>query len=173
MLNLWRSLPSITRFVVMFLIMLALVGIIFSQLFTRFHDNMLWLMQMTTSIAGWTLSLFFNVSYNDTLIVYKGFRLEIIDECTGLFEMLIFIAAVLSYPTNLRRKFHGFLMGIPAIFVFNLIRIIFLVVAGGYSLAVFDFMHLYLWQATLIIMIGSIWVSWLCLIVYKSRGAKA
>ena len=90
----WNSISPITKFVILFLVMLVIVSVIFSQLFTRFHDNMLWLMKMTTSIAGWTLTLFTNdASYSGVNIVCRNFTLEIIDECTGLFEMLIFIAA--------------------------------------------------------------------------------
>jgi len=169
----WNSISPITKFVVLFLVMLVIVSVIFSQLFTRFHDNMLWLMKMTTSIAGWTLTLFTNdASYSGVNIVCRNFTLEIIDECTGLFEMLIFIAAVVSFPTTFRKKLSGFAMGIPAIFIFNLVRIIFLTLAGAYSIKVFDFMHLYLWQATLIIMIASIWVGWLYLVVYRAKGAQ-
>ncbi len=168
----WNSISPVTRFVILFLLMLLLVSIVFSQLFTRFHDNMTWLMRMTTSISGWVLCLFAaDASYSGVLIHYRNFSLEIIDECTGLFEMLIFFAAVLSYPTGFRKKLTGFALGIPAIFVFNLIRIIFLMIAGAYSVRLFDFMHLYLWQATLIIMIASIWVGWLYLVVYRVKGA--
>jgi archaeosortase B (VPXXXP-CTERM-specific) len=94
---------------------------------------------------------------------------EIIDECTGLFEMLIYIAAVAAFSTSIRKRLLGMAIGIPAIFLFNLARIIFLLLAGAYSKSLFDFMHLYFWQATLIIMISSVWIGWLYLVVYREK----
>jgi len=92
----------------------------------------------------------------------------------GLFEMLIYLAAVLSFSTTIRKKLLGIAMGLPAIFVFNLVRITILLVAGAGSMEVFNFMHLYLWQVTLIVMISTIWIGWLYLVVYRDdRKAQA
>jgi archaeosortase B (VPXXXP-CTERM-specific) len=169
----WKTLPSVTRFIVLFIATLIIVSVVFSRLFTRFHDNLLWLMEATASISGSILALFADdVSRSGTLLTYKGFSMEIIDECTGLFEMLIYIAAVFSYPATFRQKLKGLGLGLPAIFIFNIARIIFLMAAGAYSVALFNFMHLYFWQATLIIMIAGIWVVWLYMTVYKTKGSK-
>jgi len=158
----------VVRFVVLFLVLLMLVSAGFSQLFTRYHDNVLWLMEWTANITGATLSVFSDkVTYTGVYVTYKGFSVEIIDECTGLFEMLIFLAAVLSFSTTIRKKLLGIAIGFPAIFVFNLIRITLLLVAGASSFEMFNFMHLYLWQVTLIIMISTIWIGWLYLVVYR------
>ena len=167
------NISPVTRFVLVFLILLILISIGFSQLFTRFHDNFLWLMDSTASICGGTMSLFSDdVACQDRFISYKEFPIEIIDECTGLFEMLIFLATVFSFPTSIRNKLIGVLIGVPIIYIFNIIRIIVLLIAGAYSRAAFDFMHLYLWQVTLIIMIGSIWIGWLYLFVDQEKRIK-
>ncbi|MFH2036230.1 MAG: exosortase H [Candidatus Zixiibacteriota bacterium] len=163
----------VTRFVLIFLISILIISIGFSQLFTRYHDNFLWLMDSTASICGWTMSIFTDqVSYSDRFITYNGFPVEIIDECTGLFEVLIYLAAVLSFSTSIRNKSIGLLMGIPAIYLFNIIRIIMLLIAGSYSQRAFDFLHLYLWQVILIIMISTVWVGWLYLVVYREKRSK-
>jgi len=160
----------VVRFVVLFLVLLVLISIGFSQLFTRYHDNVLWLMEMTAAISGSILSIFSsNVSYAGVNVSYMGFSVEIIDECTGLFEMLIYLAAVFSFSTTFRKKLIGIAMGLPAIFLFNLARIALLLVVGARWYAAFDFMHLYLWQVTLIIMISTIWILWLYLVVYREK----
>jgi len=174
-----RNKPRITvspvvRFVVLFLISILVVSIVFSQISTRYHDRMLWLMEFTVTIAGGALSIFSgDVVYSGVNIYYHGFNVEIIDECTGLFEMLIYIAAVLSFSTTWRKKIIGFLMGIPTIFVFNLIRIAVLLVVGAGSFQAFKFMHLYFWQVTLIIMIATIWIAWLYLVVFREKRVMA
>jgi archaeosortase B (VPXXXP-CTERM-specific) len=168
--RLWGKLSPVGKFIILFLVMLVIVGIITSQLLSRFHEKILWLMSFTASAAGGILSLFSSqVSYHDVTVVFKGFPVEIIDECTGLFEIFIFMAAVLAYSTSIKKKLLGFAMGIPTIYLFNVIRIIFLLVAGAYSKELFDFMHLYFWQGTLIIMISSVWVAWLYLVVYHEK----
>lgn len=160
----------VVRFVVLFLVLLILISVGFSQLFTRYHERILWLMEGTAWISGSLLSIFSDsVHHSGVFVSYKGFSVEIIDECTGLFEMLIYMAAVFSFSTTLRKKLIGIAMGIPAIFVFNLIRITILLVAGAKSMEVFNFMHLYLWQVTLIIMISTIWIGWLYLVVYRDN----
>lgn len=168
------KISPVVRFVVLFLVLLILISIGFSQLFTRYHDKILWLMEGTAMISGAILSLFSDsVHYSGVYVSYKGFSVEIIDECTGLFEMLIYLAAVLSFSTTIRKKLLGIAMGLPAIFVFNLVRITILLVAGASSMELFNFMHLYLWQVTLIIMISTIWIGWLYLVVYRdSRKHK-
>lgn len=163
-------LSPVTRFIILFLVFLVIVSVGFSQLFTRYHDQMLWLMDLTAFVTGGILSLFSDgVTYGGHHVTYDGFPVEIIDECTGLFEMLIYLAAVLSFSTSAKKKLIGAAIGVPAIYVFNIIRITVLLVIGARSRAAFDFMHLYMWQITLIIMIASVWVGWLYLVVYREK----
>jgi len=168
------SISPVARFVILFLILVILIGIGFSQLFTRYHDDVLWMMELTASIAGNVVSLFSDeVFHSGVNVSYRGFSVEIIDECTGLFEMLIYLAAVLSFSAPIGKKVIGVLMGLPAIFIFNAVRIILLLVVGAHSYRAFNFMHLYLWQVTLIIMIATIWVGWLYLVVYREKRRVA
>ena len=168
------SVSPVVRFVMLFLALVLLIGIGFSQLITRYHDQVLWLMEGTATICGAVLSVFSSqVFYGGVNVSYQGFTVEIIDECTGLFEMLIYLAAVFSFATSIKKKLIGVLLGLPAIFVFNLARITLLLVAGAYSWKLFEFMHLYLWQVTLIIMIATIWIGWLYLVVYREKRTVA
>jgi archaeosortase B (VPXXXP-CTERM-specific) len=169
-----QSARPVIRFVVLFLVLLVFISVGFSQVFTRYHDQVTWLMELTATITGATLSVFTrDVSYSGVHVGYKGFSVEIIDECTGLFEMLIYLAAVFSFATSIRKKLIGVAMGLPAIFIFNVARITVLVVVGAYSWVTFNFMHLYLWQVTLILMISTIWVAWLYLVVYREKRSVA
>lgn len=169
-----RSISPVVRFVVLFLVLVVLISVSFSQLFTRYHEQMLWLMELTATMTGAVLSVFSSdVTYAGVLVTYKSFSVEIIDECTGLFEMLIYLAAVLSFSTNIRKKLLGIVIGLPGIFLFNLIRITLLLIVGAYSWTTFNFMHLYLWQVTLIIMISTMWILWLYLVVYREKRPVA
>ncbi len=109
------------------------------------------------------------VAYAGDTITYQGFSVRIIDECTGLFEMVIYLVAVGAVATSYRRKLLGVVIGLPIIYLFNVIRIWVLLLAGAWSYEVFDFLHLYLWQATLILIIGTVWISWLYLVVFREK----
>ena len=130
-------------------------------------------MAVTAHICGGVLDVFYdNVGVSDRYMTFRGFSVEIIEECTGIFEMLIFLAALISYPASWKSKLYGFLMGIPALYLFNIIRIVFLTVVGAYYRNMFDFMHLYFWQATLILMITTVWVLWILLVVSREKKAS-
>ena len=108
----------------------------------------------------------------DTTIQFGSFGVTIISECTGLFEIAIYASCVVAFPTSWRNKGLGLLFGIPAIYAFNLLRIICLLLVGRYAHSSFEFFHLYFWQGTLILMITSVWMLWIYLVVRNETGSS-
>jgi exosortase H (IPTLxxWG-CTERM-specific) len=172
-----RKLPTLSpglKFVLKFLVTLGVLGWVYSYLTARYHDSLLWFLDATASVCGFLLSLFTDaVHYSGKYVTYKGFSVEIIDECTGILEMVIYSAAVISFAAPLRKKLIGIAVGIPTIYLFNILRIFVLLIVGSMSKRAFDFMHLYFWQATLILMIATVWVGWLMLVVYREKKSVA
>jgi exosortase H (IPTLxxWG-CTERM-specific) len=107
-----------------------------------------------------------------TYIQFGSFGVEIISECTGLFEVAIYTACVLAFPTSWRKRGLGLLFGIPAIYAFNILRILCLLLVGRYASSSFEFFHLYFWQGTLILMITSVWMLWIYLVVRDETGSS-
>jgi exosortase H (IPTLxxWG-CTERM-specific) len=170
----WLTLPPALKFVLSFLLSLAVLGFAYSHLTAKYHDNLLWLMDTTATVCGFVLSVFSGgAHYSGKYVSYNGFSVEIIDECTGLLEMVIYLAAVISFSASIRKKLIGIIAGVPAIYIFNILRIIVLLIAGSMSKRTFDFMHLYFWQATLILMIATVWIGWLILVVYREKKPVA
>ena len=97
--------------------------------------------------------------------------MEIIEECTGLYEILIYAAAVFAFPTSLIKKGIGIALGAPILYAVNVVRIAFLIWIGRFYPEIFDFMHLYFWQATLILMITSVWLLWIFKVVRHEAPA--
>jgi archaeosortase B (VPXXXP-CTERM-specific) len=105
-------------------------------------------------------------------MVHLGsFSVMIIEECTGVFEALIFMAAVLAYPTGWVDKLIGFLLGVPILYAFNVVRILVLIWVGRFHYTLFEFMHVYFWQATLILMITSVWLLWIFKVVRHGESS--
>lgn len=161
-------------FVLTFLGILLIGAILYPYFSIYLAEELRGFMSVTAHICGAILGLAYDdVTVDDRYMTFRGFSVEIIEECTGIFEMLIFLAALLSYPASWRSKLAGFLFGLPALYLFNVIRIIVLTVVGVYKRELFDFMHLYFWQATLILMITTVWILWILLVVSREKKSAA
>ncbi len=111
-------------------------------------------------------------SLEGNLVRLGDFGVRIIEECTGIFEAIIFVAAVLAFPTSLAKKAIGVALGVPLLYLFNVARILVLLAVGRSWPEVFEFMHLYFWQATLILMITSVWLLWIFKVVRHEPQAR-
>jgi len=164
----------LVRFVITFLGILIVGAILYPYLSIALDEELRGFMAVTARACGGLLDIVSSdVSVSDRYLTFHGFSVEIIEECTGIFEMLIFLAALMSYPASWRSRVVGFTLGLPALYLFNVLRIIFLTVVGVYYHDLFDFMHLYFWQATLILMITSVWVMWILLVVSREKKTPA
>jgi archaeosortase B (VPXXXP-CTERM-specific) len=162
------------RFVFLFLLYLGISSVGYPELRDRYRPIMEALMVGTAKLQYFMLLPFTeDVSTNGTLIMFKGFSVKIIEECTGVYEALIFSSAVLAFPTTWAKRGIGFAFGVPAIYAFNALRILVLIVVGKFYPASFEFMHLYFWQATLIVMITSVWSLWIFKVVIREPPAAA
>ncbi len=163
------------RFAANFLAYLAIMGVCFPWvrrelgfLFTAAEYG-------TASIVHELISLFglrTRLLTQSPTVFLDGFAVTIIEECTGLYEALLLGAALLAYPTSWSRKAVGFAIGYPLIYALNLTRILMLLAVGRWYPAAFDFLHLYFWQVTMILMVVFVlymWVRW----VVGSRPAEA
>jgi len=162
------------RFVFLFLLYLGIASVVYPELRDRYRFLMEALMVGTAKLEYYLFRPFTDdVSTTGSLVVLKGFSVKIIEECTGVYEAIIFGAAVLSFPTTWAKRGIGLGFGIPAIYGFNAVRIMVLIIVGKYYPASFEFMHLYFWQATLIVMITSVWALWIFKVVIREPPAAA
>jgi archaeosortase B (VPXXXP-CTERM-specific) len=154
------------RFVGLFGLYLGVFAVVLPIGMRKFPGALPAVVRATAVLEYWIMVPFTDqVTLSKPMIFLDDFAVRIIGECTGIFEMVIFTASVMAFPTSWKKKGLGLLIGIPAIYVFNLLRIACLLVVGRYFNSMFDFFHLYFWQTTLIIMITSVWLFWIYAIV--------
>jgi exosortase H (IPTLxxWG-CTERM-specific) len=154
------------RFVLLFALLLGVEVVVYPMATKRWFFIVQTLTTWTAQIQYYALLLFTSaVSLEGNVVYLDGFAVRIIEECTGVFEVVIFVAAVLAFPTTWAKKAIGLGMGIPLLYLFNVVRILVLMVVGRYRPSIFEFMHLYFWQATLILMITSVWLLWIFKVV--------
>ena len=163
---LWAN-PQL-RFPTLMLLYLLIGGSLFSLGLARFPDFVNALNRLTALCVHQFMGLFTTLTtQRQTIVTFDGFAVSIIIECVGLLEMLIFAACVLAFPAPLRAKAWGIPLGCLAIFVFNVVRIVTLLVVGRHWADYFNFFHVYFWQATLIAMIVGVLYGWIKLFVHR------
>jgi exosortase H (IPTLxxWG-CTERM-specific) len=149
--------------------MLIALGMLYPRVMPLFQDELGALCQSTARLVSGVLELFGaeTEAWRDRVSL-GDFSIRIIAECTGIFEMIVFFAFVLAYPAaSIKSKALGLLLGFSTIYVYNLVRILGLLLIGRYLIGSFNFFHIYLWQVTLVAIVAVSWFSWLRLIVHR------
>ena len=93
--------------------------------------------------------------------VQSGFAVSIEPGCNGVEALIILFAAIFAFPAPFKHKLMGFAIGFVAIQALNLVRIISLFYLGQWSMTWFEWFHLYLWQALIILDALVVWLIWL------------
>lgn len=101
-----------------------------------------------------------NVTMQGTVIRNSRFAVNIRNGCNGIEAMLIFLAAVLAFPATWRSRLLGLGIGILAIQVVNLIRVVALFLTGIYFPSLFDTSHTVVWQTVVILSGVLLWIFW-------------
>ena len=91
----------------------------------------------------------------------SGFAVSIEPGCNGVEALIILFAAIFAFPAPFKNKLIGFAIGFVAIQALNLVRIISLFYLGQWSMVWFEWFHLYLWQAMIILDALVVWLIWL------------
>ncbi|HVR11287.1 MAG TPA: exosortase H, partial [Thermoanaerobaculia bacterium] len=101
-----------------------------------------------------------HVALRGTVIQGPHFAVNIRNGCNGIEAMLIFLAAVLAFPAPWRWRLGGLVLGILAIQVVNLVRVVSLYLTGAYLPRLFDASHTVIWQSVVILFGVLLWIFW-------------
>lgn len=95
------------------------------------------------------------------LVEAGGFCVKIIPECSAIFVVILFFSFVFAYPTSLRHKTTGVLLGVPALFAVNLFRLLAVILTGMKQPDFFEYVHVYLGQIMMVFFLISVSMIWL------------
>ncbi len=106
------------------------------------------------SLSAWII-----VPFDDTVVAYgqvlsdsvSGFAVSIEPGCNGVEASIVLIAAVIAFRARWRQKLLAIVLGFLSIQVANLARIISLFYLGQWNIAVFNWIHLYLWPVLIML----------------------
>ncbi len=91
----------------------------------------------------------------------SGFAVSIEAGCNGVEASIILVAALLAFPAPWKHRLLGLAAGLLAIHGLNLARIVSLFYLGQWNQTAFEWAHLYLWQALIMLDALMVFLVWL------------
>jgi len=164
-----------TRFFILFTVLL--VGLFTLEILQPAEKYVI--LPFTSFIADisvWIIQMFDdNVMAISNVIRDKttGFGVRIERGCNGVEAVIILFAAIFSFPAPIKHKLVGFAIGFFAIQALNLVRIVSLFYLGQWNQVAFEWFHLYLWQALIIMDALVVWLVWLRTLPQAKARRKA
>ena len=128
------------------------------------------------ALSAWLVKLFDQGVISQGIVlrdVDSGFAVAIQAGCNGVEATIVLIAAMLAFPSPWRWKFIGIGAGFIAIQIMNLLRIITLFCLGQWNSTAFEWAHLYIWQALIMLDVLMVFLIWLRFLPKKEAAADA
>jgi exosortase/archaeosortase family protein len=126
------------------------------QVVEPFTRGIAWVTYLVVQAIGTPVTL------NGVELRVPNFSVLIRNNCNGAYEMGMYAAATLAYPTSLRRRISGILIAVAVLYAVNLIRVLSLLYAGYlFPGFVFEAAHVYVWQVLFVVLIGALWLRWI------------
>ena len=94
----------------------------------------------------------------------NGFAVSIEAGCNGIEATIVLVAAIFAFPAPWREKLVGLAAGIVAVQGLNVVRVISLFYLGQWNMQVFEWAHLYVWQALIMLDVLVVWLVWVRLL---------
>lgn len=111
------------------------------------------------------------IAYGKILQSTNGnFAISIERGCNGVEAVIILVSAMLAFPAPWKHKLVGIGVGFIAIQALNLVRIISLFYLGQWNRMWFDWFHLYLWQALIVLDALVVFLIWLRYLPYDGHS---
>jgi exosortase H (IPTLxxWG-CTERM-specific) len=119
--------------------------------------------ELLARASAWIVTLFDARVHAEGIILRSlenGFAVSIQPGCNGIEASIVLIAAILAFPAPWKHKLIGLGVGLGAIQALNLVRIISLFYLGQWNMTYFEWAHLYLWQALIMLDALVVFVIW-------------
>ncbi len=159
--------PEIAKFLYVFLVSLSVMY----MLSIGFEGYIpLFSMRSTAQVLSFSLNgLGIKHTLNGGQLSFMNFSIEIVRQCTGIFEVMAVTACIIAFPSSIKKKLLGIGLALPLIYLFNMARLVLLSVLGIYNQTVFTAVHDYLLEITFLLLVVSFWLFWTNKVVKSER----
>ncbi len=116
------------------------------------------------TVSARTMQLFDDRVVSDGIVIRNidnGFAIAIQAGCNGVEALIVFAAAIIAFPSPWKFKSLGLIAGFFAVEILNLLRIISLFYLGQWDYRFFEWAHLYIWQALIMLDVLLLFLLWL------------
>lgn len=129
-----------------------------------------------THISAWIMQAFDDQVRAQGKLIWdqaSGFAVSIEAGCNGVEAGIVLVAAMLAFPASWRERAVGIAIGLLTVQALNLVRIISLFYLGQWNKTFFEWAHLYVWQALIMLDVLLVFLIWLRWISKQRREADA
>jgi len=155
----WRN--PVLRFLGIVILFIILFYVFYTTIYENYIEGPI--THWNAVISNAILNLMgYNTTVQDANII-GVFSVNIKRGCDAIEPIALLCAIILAFPTKLKLKLQGILVGIVALLFLNIIRIVCLYLTGVYFPGIFDLMHLQVWQVLFILaalVYCAIWLRW-------------
>jgi len=119
---------------------------------------------LLANIAAWLASTFDPgvIAYGKVLQhASSGVGVSIEAGCNGVEACIVLVAAMAAFPASWRMRLVGMALGILAVQAVNVLRVLSLFYLVEWNREWFEFAHLYLWQALIMLDVLVVWLLWI------------
>lgn len=98
------------------------------------------------------------------VIIYNTvnqFAVSIEAGCNGIEASIILFSAIMTFPRSWKARLLGVAIGLVSLHAVNILRIISLFYLGQWNMTAFEWAHLYLWQALIMLDVFVVFLLWL------------
>ncbi len=119
-------------------------------------------MRATANASTWLIALTGIQATQTGALIHLSNRILAIDTaCTAVYLVAMFSALILAYPVKWSSRLLGVLAGVVVILGINLARIVAVAHVSIRASGSFDFIHDYLFQVGMMLVVVMLWAIWL------------
>jgi len=142
---------------------------LFIALFLASHALLAWLGQpawraldqWTAHLTAGSLRLLGVAARAEESVVWSDWMsLRIIRGCTGVHQMILYVAGVAAFPAAWLRRLTGCLGGVLALTCLTQVRLVSLCFVAKFWPVHFQFVHMVVWQSLMAVMTILFWLTW-------------
>lgn len=157
-----------------FLILFFIIWLLSYFLIQRSPGLVVGLQGLVSREIAWILTrLGYSFKLNGSSFLFYtahgGENLVVIAECTGIYTSIIFFSIIGAYPARWWEKIAGVAVGLPAIHLLNLVRMVVVALILFHRRELFDLFHGYLWQVVFFIFMLGLVALWMGKVVGRYR----
>ncbi|SDW62522.1 exosortase H, IPTLxxWG-CTERM-specific [Thiocapsa roseopersicina] len=131
---------------------------------------------LIADISAWVMQTFDDQVRAQGKVIWdqaSGFAVSIEAGCNGVEAGIVLVAAMLAFPASWRERAIGIGVGLFTVQALNLVRIVSLFYLGQWNKNFFEWAHLYVWQALIMLDVLLVFLIWLRWISKRAHGAGA